>query len=432
MANNVLPLPLPVQVDAAQDIFGNLSTSIRTNQIEVPLNDTNWATFVDITTASGGSAAQASGQVTFSSGTNTNGAYKAISKDPVQYRSGSEIGWGWTWRFPTVGVVSSYIRIGATDATWANGVWVGYEAATFGVTYSRGGVIQWTKTQSQWLDHCDGTAGSNYTLNGAAVAMDPTKDQLIRVRAGLFGHAGFIAELRTPDGDWITILQYTAINADTVPVFADFDLKIAAGISKTAAGATNLQVASACWAGWTGLPLIRMNATISDRSLVQLTRSVIEGKTTGGGGGYVPVKVNPSGALVTDASGSSVALDAPTLAALETITVNQGTAGATQWPTSDTTDREFTNVVATVTAIGSTTVHTPAAGKSIRLHWMYAINDPTASSAPLIQVFLGATEYYRVYALSKRQQITGPVNGALSVTLSAAASVAVTAIIEEV
>lgn len=37
-----------------------------------------------------------------------------------------------------------------------------------------------------------------------------------------------------------------------------------------------------------------------------LTQSAIVGKTTGGGGGYVPVKVNPSGALAADVSGSSV------------------------------------------------------------------------------------------------------------------------------
>lgn len=89
-------------------------------------------------------------------------------------------------------------------------------------------------------------------------------------------------------------------------------------------------------------------------------------------------------------------------------------------------------MVATVTASGSTTVYTPAAGRRVRLRWIYALNDPGSSASPLIKVFLGAQEKYRVYALSKRQLVTGPVNGALIIDLSEAAEVAVTALLEEV
>lgn len=98
----------------------------------------------------------------------------------------------------------------------------------------------------------------------------------------------------------------------------------------------------------------------------------------------------------------------------------------------DSGEQEFVHVVATVTAAGDTVVHDPAPGKRVRVRWIYAINDPTSSTAPLIRVFLGTEEKYRVYALSKRQKVTGPVDGALTVNLSAPASVAVTALIEEV
>lgn len=98
----------------------------------------------------------------------------------------------------------------------------------------------------------------------------------------------------------------------------------------------------------------------------------------------------------------------------------------------DSGEREYTHVVATVTASGDTTIHTPTSGKAVRLHWLYAINDPTATSAPLIKVKLGATEIYRVYALSKRQLKTGAVDAALVINLSTTGSVAVTAILEEV
>lgn len=97
----------------------------------------------------------------------------------------------------------------------------------------------------------------------------------------------------------------------------------------------------------------------------------------------------------------------------------------------DSGEQDYTHVVATVTAAGDTTLYTPAAGRRLRLRWIYAINDPSATSSPLIKIFLGAEEKYRVYAISKRQWTTGPVDGALIVNLSAAASVACTFLLEE-
>lgn len=101
-------------------------------------------------------------------------------------------------------------------------------------------------------------------------------------------------------------------------------------------------------------------------------------------------------------------------------------------PTSDSSDREYTHVVATVTASGDTTIYTPAAGMKVRLRWIYAMNDPTSATAVLIKVFLDTEEKYRAWALSKGQQVTGPTDGALVINLSGAANVAVTALLEEV
>lgn len=108
------------------------------------------------------------------------------------------------------------------------------------------------------------------------------------------------------------------------------------------------------------------------------------------------------------------------------------TSGVTYVQGLDSGNYEFTHVVATVTSAGDTTIYTPAAGKRIRVYWTYAINDPASTASPLIKVFLGGTEKFRAYALSKRQQMTGIVDAPLVVNLSAAASVAVTFILEEV
>ena len=98
----------------------------------------------------------------------------------------------------------------------------------------------------------------------------------------------------------------------------------------------------------------------------------------------------------------------------------------------DSGEQDYTHVVATVTASGSTTIYTPTAGKRIRLRWLYAINDPGSAATPLIKIFLGAEEKFRVYAIIKRQWTTGPVNGALIVNLSEAAEVACTFLLEEI
>jgi hypothetical protein len=56
----------------------------------------------------------------------------------------------------------------------------------------------------------------------------------------------------------------------------------------------------------------RASQTFSAQSQVILTKGIIVGETTGGGGGYVAVKVNPSGALVADVTGTVAATQSGT------------------------------------------------------------------------------------------------------------------------
>jgi hypothetical protein len=57
---------------------------------------------------------------------------------------------------------------------------------------------------------------------------------------------------------------------------------------------------------YNGADILSVNGTVNDNNHGELVIAQIIGKTTGGGGGYVPVKVNPSGTLVVDASGTTV------------------------------------------------------------------------------------------------------------------------------
>jgi len=69
----------------------------------------------------------------------------------------------------------------------------------------------------------------------------------------------------------------------------------------------------------------RLSTPMYDETQVLLTKSVISGKTTGGGGGYVDVKVNPSGALVTESTISGTV----TTSVTGTVTTSEATKSGT-------------------------------------------------------------------------------------------------------
>lgn len=98
----------------------------------------------------------------------------------------------------------------------------------------------------------------------------------------------------------------------------------------------------------------------------------------------------------------------------------------------DSTDSEYLRVATSVNSTGDNMLVTPAAGKRIRLQWVYAINDPVASTSTKITIKLGSEVQYVAWAISKRQQLTGPVDGQLIVNLSNPGDVAVTIFYQEV
>lgn len=99
--------------------------------------------------------------------------------------------------------------------------------------------------------------------------------------------------------------------------------------------------------------------------------------------------------------------------------------------TLDTTDVEYTSVALTLTSAGDNVVYTPASGKRVRIHWVYAINNPNLPSTK-ITIKIGTQTYYVAWAISKRQQFTGEINAPLVVNLSVSGDVAFTVFIQEI
>lgn len=279
---NLSALTDTVGIGVQQDIFGHVEVVQPYNQVEMRLDDTGYASFIDTTTANGGSVSQSSGLVSITTGTNTAGSSIIASKDTIEYRPGVGIFGAGTAVF-TSGASGCNQRVGLSDNTnFDNSVTFGYENSSFGIRYTRGGSQVAFVAQSSWDDPCDGVAsGSLFTRDGVKEVLDPTKGNLYRVLAGLFGFAGFVCQVWSPDNKWITVYTYKHINSGSVPVFNTNSLKVILAASKSS-GASSFVLKSQCWAGGTGSSLERIAATLTDRKLAQTVRSVLAAKMPSG------------------------------------------------------------------------------------------------------------------------------------------------------
>ena len=222
-----------------KDIFGYQMVTSPYNQIELRGDDSDWADFVTETNANGGDTTQTSGLLSISTSTAATGSAILSSVDTVKYRPGVGVYGAGTAIFTTATAGSNqYFGLGSSTA-FANGVQVGYKGTSFGIRYMRGGVEQAFVAQADWDDPCLGGATSNFTRGGTPEALDPLKDNLYRIEAGLFGFAGWSVKVWSPDNGWITVYVHEHINTSTTPVFESNTFYMVASAIKTS-GATNI------------------------------------------------------------------------------------------------------------------------------------------------------------------------------------------------
>lgn len=285
---------LEVSVSAPKDILGAGVSGTRNNQVEVSFDSAPGATFITETFAGGGSVAINAGHSVYSTGTATTASAQVVTVQKVIYRPAHEIYAYFTAAF-TTGVANSYQRIGLFDAN--NGFFIGYEGTTFGISKRTSTVDTFIARTSFSDDLLNGNSSSRFTRNGIPEAINLSFSNLFRVRFAWLGSASVIFEVFTPDGDWISFHTIKVPNSQYDPSIANPDLPLSLQIAKNGAGATNLSIATACWAGGTTSDHVKISDVLTQNTLATLTRSVITGETTAGGGGFVNVKVNPSGAL---------------------------------------------------------------------------------------------------------------------------------------
>jgi hypothetical protein len=293
------------------DLFGSQISGSRYNQVEIDfaLADPDSISDLTITKANGGDATLANGQAVFSTSAATNGSIKAVTKTSVIYRPHAESYAAFTAIY-TNGVANSFQRIGIYDNN--NGFFIGYEGISFGLTIRQSTSDNRIAQSSFNVDTLSGGANSKYTRNGIPEIFDPTKDNLYRIRYGWLGASGIYFEVLSPDQTWVVFHIHRTINTAVIPSIANPNLPIKLEATKTS-GSTNIIINTACWAGGTTSNFQKITDTLTNNTLATLNRSVITGQTTGGGGGYVNVKVNPSGALAVEATISgTVATTSPT------------------------------------------------------------------------------------------------------------------------
>lgn len=98
----------------------------------------------------------------------------------------------------------------------------------------------------------------------------------------------------------------------------------------------------------------------------------------------------------------------------------------------DSGEHEYSHACQLITSAGAHTVVSPAAGKRLRIRWVYALNDPVSDSPAAISIDLGAENLFCTFGVSKRQKKTGGIDEDLVVTTDTNSRVAVTIVYEEI
>jgi hypothetical protein len=302
------------------DTFGHLITGSVHNQIDIQWfnSDGSVGDLVTETNANGGTATASNGMATFAATTTASSQAKGVTTETTSYTGGTEVYALFTAAFTGTGAGTSYHRIGLYDAN--NGFFIGREANTFGFSVRKGGSDSQTAIASFNVDTLTGAAGSAFTRAGVAEAIDLTKLNVWRIRFGWIGSAPIHLDVLSPDGRWVECHIIRQPNNAALPSINTANLPITCDVNSGNSG-NALSILTNCWVAGTTGELGKLSETLKTSDYATLVRSVITGYSTAGGGAFVNVKVNPSGAVTVDASGAtvpvSVAAGATTIAKAE-------------------------------------------------------------------------------------------------------------------
>lgn len=310
IANDQSAIPVTVSspINATivgDDVLGTMLTGKRNSQLEIPFYTVPTSTFLTTTLTNATAVASAGHTVYQLSASAGSALAKAVSVQTVTYRPGHEIYTMFTAAFiNAVGGTISH-RIGIYDVS--DGFFIGIDSTNLCIGKRTGGVESTVLQGSFNVDNLLGTTGSKFTRNGVPEPINYGVSNLYRIRFAWLGSGNIYFEVFSPDGEWVLFHNIQQPNSSFLPSLTNPNLPMTLEVSRPS-GTTVAGLATACWAAGTTSDLQPITSTLTDQTLATLNRSVITGVTTGGGGGYVNVKVNPSGALTVDSTVSSSVL----------------------------------------------------------------------------------------------------------------------------
>jgi hypothetical protein len=218
---------LKIAENGSLDSFGDIIHCIRNSQWQQDFSEGQNTALTQLTGTTG-TATYSNGSVTLATTAAASTSANLQSTYGMNYRVSHEWYFYFTAAF-TTGVAASHQRIGALTGavnTPTNGVCVGFEGTTFGISYFKAGTGQGSFSANSAPsvarasfsgDQCTGSSGSKFTQGGTPTALTLTNLNLYRLRGGWLGAASIVLEVFSPDGNWVVMHTIVVPNQGTTP-----------------------------------------------------------------------------------------------------------------------------------------------------------------------------------------------------------------------
>lgn len=230
---------------ADRETFGAAVIGHRSSMITADWALAFAANAVTLTVTGGGTGTQSNGLALLTSGVAVTASVFVQSKQRIAYQPGREIYCMFTAAFTTPTSASTFQRAGIYDTN--NGFYIGYFGTTFGISSRTAAINTDTAKAAFNVDTLAGATGSLFTRNGTPEALDPTKENVYRIRFGWLGAATITFQVMAPDGNWVTFHKILAPNISATPFIQNPNLPMTMEVSKTGADATSLVLGTSSW-----------------------------------------------------------------------------------------------------------------------------------------------------------------------------------------
>ena len=238
-------IPITFGDPGTEDMFGQLTTTNRIAQIQMPFYQAAPSTLGLTITATGtGASYQGTGDGYFSTGSTNSSEIKAVTTGTIGYSAHFEIYAAFTASF-TSPVASTAQRIGLYNTT--DGFSFGYNGTVFGI-WTRFNSVDTFIAQASWnTDTLSSISGTKFTNAGVATSLVQTNINLYRIRFGWLGIAPVVFEVLSPDGNFVIVHAIHYPNTQITPSITNPNLPMTLDITNAASGNNNMIITCGCW-----------------------------------------------------------------------------------------------------------------------------------------------------------------------------------------